>query len=131
MSRECLRCGDPLTGDNWPPHRERKNEPLCAACYSKYQSDYNQRNLDKRDTLDRKRRARKAAATCPDHEECRPILRHVVWMNSQGRCGICGDAITGPWHIDHIIPLVRNGLECYDNLQASHPFCNLSKGDSI
>lgn len=128
----CYRCGDALKiSGNWPSHRERKGEKLCASCYSKYQADYNQRNLAKRDTLDRKRRARKVNATCKLHAECRPILRERVWDNSGGVCGICRFPIVGSWHIDHILPLVHDGQECYTNLQASHPFCNLSKGDTI
>ena len=52
----------------------------------------------------------------------------VVLKRDGGICGICREPITGEWHLDHIVPLARGGEHSYLNTQASHPFCNMSKG---
>lgn len=43
-------------------------------------------------------------------------------------CGICTTLIEGKFHIDHIKPLSKGGLHAVENLQLTHPKCNLSKG---
>lgn len=48
-------------------------------------------------------------------------------------CGICDEKIIGSFHIDHIIPLHPRtgspGLHVVENLQLTHPLCNLRKGN--
>lgn len=51
----------------------------------------------------------------------------LVFVMNGGRCGICGGAIDGDFHVDHVIPLSKGGLHGYMNVQPAHPFCNLSK----
>lgn len=65
-----------------------------------------------------------------------------------GRCGICGDLLDeiltdGPlidvasedtpfeYHIDHIRPLIAGGRHSLENLQVTHPTCNLRKGSAF
>jgi 5-methylcytosine-specific restriction endonuclease McrA len=58
-----------------------------------------------------------------------PVSRDKVWTRDNGICGICGSpANNDDWHLDHVIPLARGGLHCYDNVQVSHPLCNMRKG---
>lgn len=58
-----------------------------------------------------------------------PIDPMVVFKNSDGVCGICLRAVTGPkWEVDHIKPLAAGGLHCYANVQLAHVSCNRSKG---
>jgi 5-methylcytosine-specific restriction endonuclease McrA len=58
-----------------------------------------------------------------------PVSRRVVWERDKGICGICGEpADRKLWHLDHITPLVLGGLHCYENVQVSHPRCNMAKG---
>ena len=48
-----------------------------------------------------------------------------------GLCGICGDSLPedeAEIHVDHIVPVSRGGGDGRENLQATHAFCNLSKG---
>ena len=49
-----------------------------------------------------------------------------------GACPICKQAIDqsvlGAFHVDHIIPFTRGGGYEHDNLQVTHPTCNMSKG---
>lgn len=42
-------------------------------------------------------------------------------------CGICGEAVAGPYHLDHIIPMSRGGIHAEHNLQVTHPTCNQRK----
>lgn len=46
-------------------------------------------------------------------------------------CGICGSPIDGKYHIDHIIPVSKGGEHVIENLQLTHPICNLRKGAKI
>ena len=46
-------------------------------------------------------------------------------------CGICNQPIDGDFHIDHIIPLSKNGPHHVNNLQLAHPKCNLSKNNKL
>lgn len=48
-----------------------------------------------------------------------------------GICGICQEPIIGKYHFDHIIPLSRGGAHTQDNLQLTHPKCNLAKGTKL
>lgn len=44
------------------------------------------------------------------------------------KCVYCKKDITNSYHIDHIVPLARNGKNSIDNLQLLCPRCNCSKG---
>jgi 5-methylcytosine-specific restriction endonuclease McrA len=51
-----------------------------------------------------------------------------VLLDSHGAtCGICGGAIQGPFHVDHVVPLSRGGEHSYANTQPAHPKCNERK----
>ena len=46
-------------------------------------------------------------------------------------CPLCGDVMPdepGAIHYDHIIPIAKGGTSWDDNMQATHAFCNESKG---
>jgi 5-methylcytosine-specific restriction endonuclease McrA len=61
-------------------------------------------------------------------EDVDPLL---VLVLSGGECGICGQVIDGPFHVDHIIPVSRNGEHSYGNVQAAHPLCNCRKHNRL
>ena len=46
-------------------------------------------------------------------------------------CGVCEIVIDGKFHIDHIIPLSRGGEHVVENLQLTHPSCNLKKHNRL
>lgn len=56
----------------------------------------------------------------------------VVYARGRGVCGICGQP-TEPdnFHVDHIIPLARDGEHSYANAQIAHPICNSRKGTKL
>lgn len=53
-----------------------------------------------------------------------------VKQRCNGRCGICGEMIVGPFHYDHIRPIAKGGLHSTENLQMAHPLCNVRKKDT-
>lgn len=42
-------------------------------------------------------------------------------------CYLCGKPIHGTPHLDHVIPVVMGGLDCFTNIACVHDICNLSK----
>jgi len=68
------------------------------------------------------RRARKADAFIE------AVDRQVVFARDAGLCGICQQGVEpANWHLDHIQPLSKGGQHSYDNVQVSHPVCNMRK----
>lgn len=48
----------------------------------------------------------------------------------EGRCAYCFDVTAKP-HMDHIIPLDRDGLHIKGNVAPACAWCNLSKGPRL
>ena len=42
-------------------------------------------------------------------------------------CYLCGKPITGTPHLDHVMPVVMGGKDCFTNIACVHDVCNLSK----
>lgn len=42
-------------------------------------------------------------------------------------CYLCGEPITGTLHLDHVIPVVMGGKDCFTNIACVHDECNLRK----
>ena len=56
----------------------------------------------------------------------------VVLERDDGICGICLDDVDPTnFHVDHIFPISLGGEHSYANVQAAHPFCNVSKNNRI
>jgi len=79
------------------------------------------------------RHARRAQETAPGREF---VDRYLVFERDNYACQLCGEHMNmeGPARsprspsIDHIIPLSRGGAHTYENTQAAHLVCNMSKG---
>lgn len=54
-----------------------------------------------------------------------------LFNTQNGKCYWCGIKLDNSYHIDHIIPLSRNGKNSIDNLCCSCPYCNRSKKDKL
>jgi 5-methylcytosine-specific restriction endonuclease McrA len=60
------------------------------------------------------------------------VDRKIVFNRDKGICHLCKDEVdSNNWHLDHIMPVSRGGLHCYDNVAVSHSSCNLKKGNKI
>lgn len=49
----------------------------------------------------------------------------------QGQCYWCSASVADSYHVDHFIPLNRQGLHSPDNIVIACPACNTSKGDKL
>lgn len=84
-------------------------------------------NRESRRESCRRRQAQHKGAECVDI-----FTKADIWQRDGGICGICLlEANENDWHLDHIIPLSRGGQHTLDNVQVSHPPCNLSKKDKL
>lgn len=100
---------------------------LNAEQIRQYQLEWRRKNKDKVAARNSSRRALKAA-----NGRCEVILPSIVWSRDKGICGICGEsAVESDWHLDHIVPLSKGGPHIYENIQVSHPQCNLRKGTKM
>ncbi|MBB1062006.1 HNH endonuclease [Marilutibacter spongiae] len=55
--------------------------------------------------------------------------REQVLRKTGGRCHICGGAIEGPWHADHVFPHSAGGAHAVDNYLPAHDVCNTYRWD--
>jgi hypothetical protein len=65
--------------------------------------------------------------------EQRSNLEQKLWTRQSGRCFICDDPIDlvlhrGQLDIDHIDPLIEDGLDAENNFAITHASCNRGKG---
>lgn len=99
----------------------------ASADRSGYNLAWSRANRDKIAEIRRRREARKKGAT-----QIEQFTRQQVWAKCEGICGICkAPANQDDWHVDHIIPLSRGGQHTLNNVQVSHPRCNLSKYNKL
>lgn len=54
-------------------------------------------------------------------------VRRAVFERDGEKCVYCGSE-TGPFHLDHVVPVVQGGHSRADNLVVACAPCNLSKG---
>lgn len=107
-------------------------------------SHYREQTRDRENELQRKRshkrvitearreQKRRRKALCRGASTVEVFTKQQVWDEEFGICGICGTtADMNDWHLDHIIPLSRGGQHTRNNVQVSHPKCNLSKGNKL
>jgi len=55
-----------------------------------------------------------------------------IYERDLGLCQICGLIVeSGDFHLDHKIPISKNGQHSYENCQTAHAFCNQSKSNKL
>jgi len=87
---------------------------------------YTQKNPEVRLRNYQIRRARKAGALVE------PVDRTTVYLRDQGLCGVCGNGVLfEDMHLDHKVPLSKNGEHSYANTQTTHGLCNRRKSDKL
>ena len=139
---KCAKCGA-LFG-----HQERAHKKRCGRCLLKAAA---RRHYLKKMGTEKFRAARAAEARAYRHRKgedpewlrkdrelnvarmrARRVAR-VAGLNEkqQGKCGICRKRLGSDIHVDHVIPRALGGSSAADNLQLTHPECNLSKGAAL
>lgn len=84
-------------------------------------------NPDKLLAFRRNRRAKKLGAS----GVVTPGIEAMLLVKQSGRCAYCKTDITKKRHLDHIIPLCRNGRHEDENLQLTCPKCNQQKSSLL
>ncbi len=114
-----------VPGKNWYPSDVAISQYRCSSCWQAY------RRLNEPNSSRSRGRGRKLKM-CTVHPECANIDRLEVLRRGDGLCGICRKSrVRRRWHMDHIIPVSKGGIHCYENLQPSHIICNLRKGNRV
>lgn len=55
------------------------------------------------------------------------ILERDTIRGTEPICYLCGEPITGTVHLDHVVPVVMGGKDCFTNIACVHDVCNLRK----
>ena len=142
-------CG---TYAGYKKHKNNKTKP-CLEClvanraYSKIryqkngakrQADSRARNIEKVRERERQKNRRRKAVLSKPYNELQVIATY------GGNCYLCGLEIdfmatrkcgNEGWenglHIDHYIPLSKNGEDSLENVRPAHAVCNLQKASSL
>lgn len=97
----------------------QENKEERRAYYEKWRKN----NLDIRRFHNRKRAAAKQG--CASFESVDELWQ--MYHDQDGLCAYCETTLFGEFHIDHIVPLSRGGLDEVDNYAITCPTCNLQK----
>ncbi|QBZ30769.1 HNH endonuclease [Corynebacterium diphtheriae] len=98
-------------------------------CGSHYASEWSKKNVDRRNAMRGRYKARKREAFVED------VVPSEVFERDHWVCGICGERIPkrAKWpdvrsaSVDHIVPLAAGGMHEMKNVQAAHLGCNSAK----
>ena len=110
---------------------ERNPDKLAAK--RAYNREWSKNNREYQNLKEAKRRAKIKENTIGEV----PIdIKFILLEEQDYLCPICDDIINEEninrhVHLDHIIPISKDGPHCVENLQSTHDSCNLSKGDKI
>lgn len=79
--------------------------------------------------LTRRRRKVELRGTIAPRQNLSPAERKEVFQKTAGRCHICGGAIDGKWHADHVFSHSAGGAHLADNYLPAHALCNNYRWD--
>lgn len=147
LRRYCRDCGREMTAEwrvrNIERSRElvRNNYARHAETYAamarnyyesnketvqQYKKDYRRNNPIKIRNINEDMRAKRMAAFVEK------VDREIVFDRDHGVCHLCGNFVDpNNWHLEHINPITKGGLHCYDNVAVAHPSCNWRKYNKI
>ena len=88
---------------------------------------YRENNRDKRRAGESRRRAQKRKTKGSLTAE----NIKAQYKRQNGRCYYCEERVGEDYHVDHLVPLSRGGLDIPENIVIACPTCNLSKADKL
>ncbi len=104
----------------------QRNPVKCRARHKNWKNKNRERWLNYQATYQR------ARAVNLKIKSVEVIDRLQVYERDQGICGICKESVSrSDFTIDHIIPLSKDGIHAYSNVQTAHSLCNSKKGAKI
>ena len=114
----------------WRGKNRQKNLDTAKAWRQRYPDrvkqfalDWRKNNPEKAHALDaRNRTRRKNVSGAFDDKDVERIFKA-----QRGRCAYCHITISGGYHVDHIIPIVRGGSNFPKNIQLACANCNWAK----
>lgn len=116
-------------------HKAQKQEQ-SRQYYQKHKEELKKKHAAYRNTKAGKKAMQKAHQKRADTLKANqgiPYTREmVIQRDCQGGtdpiCYLCGKPITtGTMHLDHVVPVVMGGLDCFSNVACVHDSCNLRK----
>lgn len=136
--REERRCKECLKNRQ----RERRKSPERRAAQAAYGKQWREKNPDyarqyreeNREHLNELQRRHRQAH--PEYYRERRLARlglgdGLIWdmyEDQRGLCAYCEVPLFANFHIDHMLPVSRNGESRWENYALACPACNLSKG---
>lgn len=121
VSRNYFR--DPSTKNDYDA--TRRNLPGKRVEAALRSAQWRAANPDKVAGHSAKYRAMKRSAFVEEVDPHQVLQEHGRW------CYLCESPIGSDLHMDHVVPLSRGGLHCYENVRPTHATCNLSKNDRM
>lgn len=120
---KCKECGKPFLTENTKQH------PYCSAkCKRKYYNRARDRRIPKEQIIDKDITLEKLSNR--DNGICHICGLPVDWGDKQIINGVivCGNNYPS---IDHIYPISKGGLHCWNNVALAHRHCNTIKSDKV
>ena len=122
-------------------HRRRYRDKICKRRRELHQKNYprNKEKIAKRNAAWLQQHPEKNAAYVAKRRALRlnaPVVEHVdrrkVYDRDKGRCHLCKKRVSFKrMHLDHVIPLSRNGEHSYRNIKVACPKCNSKKSNKL
>ena len=58
-----------------------------------------------------------------------PTIRNYIFKRDNGICQYCGKKLKSKFHVDHVIPFIKSGLDEVNNFVLACSECNIKKRD--
>lgn len=127
--KNCIKCGSVKNILEFTKNKICKDgyENVCKVCNKKRKHNYYLNNKELYRNYHRNRRAYK----CNKNNKVTNNIIKELLLFQDYKCLYCNCDITNGYHLDHIIPLSKNGDNSINNLCISCATCNLRKGSKL
>jgi 5-methylcytosine-specific restriction endonuclease McrA len=122
--RQCKTCHNTfdLTRDNFGSTPNDNFRWQCRSCMRNHVKSYSQENPNAAKARSELRKEREDGAKAIDDK-----VKSYLLKKFQNQCAYCGIDLIKKFHVDHIIPIAKNGSNAIENLAVCCIKCNLAK----